>query len=450
MEAINWRQTWNNRAWREGMISEITTDTSLESKELTLKIRKNIDDDTVSYSTYWQVIISPKFYRAAYIALRITLLVVLPLMLLSDHFPNFFKIRTILALFGIVNSQETVGEQVAMVIMVLQVLVWMLIWGTVVHATNLISHPIAWWITVFSVAFILSLFGDLRCRRLAILLTILLMAAQWAYPNDGYLLPFLMCRDLLIALLFAFAQAFVPPLMMSKRVDNTMAEAFVYVGEVVRNAAKASWSPNPIEAVEALTKTTLKPLQRTFTTLAPQLDIVRYEPYESTLRWQLRNERMDLLHNMMPMLKALSGATHELHFLQQSRQYQEEDSDSALSVKNVLRGRLDEALGPFLDALNATLEQLGRVLKPEDVMNKVPFDDLKETTSQLQSAIDKIHFDVMSFRISSVEPVWYMHIIFAHLMMVLLGEELLKYSELMLNFDRSRYLSTRRCMLNFF
>ncbi|ESL05476.1 hypothetical protein TRSC58_06875 [Trypanosoma rangeli SC58] len=56
---------------------------------------------------------------------------------------------------------------------------------------------------------------------------------------------------------------------------------------------------------------------------------------------------------------------------------------------------------------------------------------------------------MMKGRLANLDPVWYMYVVFAHLMMVLFGEDLLQYGEAMRNFDSSRYTSVSRRIWDF-
>ncbi|PWU90426.1 hypothetical protein C4B63_50g1 [Trypanosoma cruzi] len=230
-------------------------------------------------------------------------------MYIGDRYPDVFPMHTLLALFGVAYSKDTVGEQICMISTMIPVLLWMMLWGSLMHLFNLLAHQTAWWCAVFFGAFGIGLVGDVRGRKLAILMTLIVMEVERAQlmVEKGALLPLLVGRDAFLALGFACFQSFIPPFTMCKRVDEAMAGAWVYIGEVVHNSVKACWSENPIDAAVALSKTSSEPLQKIFTTVSFELSFVHYEPWESPLRLQLRSERIKVIGGIMPMLHALVG-----------------------------------------------------------------------------------------------------------------------------------------------
>ncbi|KAF8300667.1 hypothetical protein TcYC6_0058880 [Trypanosoma cruzi] len=452
MESIEWIHISENRLWAENLMKQLMEKDAEEIMPPKLNIWGNIHDDSVSFESYWCTLLSQKFRHPAYVAFRTSLFSALPLMYIGDRYPDIFPMHTLLALFGVAYSKDTVGEQICMICTMIPVLLWMMLWGSLMHLFNLLAHQTAWWCAVFFGAFGIGLVGDVRGRKLAILMTLIVMEVERSQlmVGKGALLPLLVGRDAFLALGFACFQSFIPPFTMCKRVDEAMAGAWVYIGEVVHNSVKACWSENPIDAAVALSKTSSEPLQKIFTTVPFELSFVHYEPWESPLRLQLRSERIKVIGGIMPMLHALVGVVRALHAAQRSRSPLDNDQSAVSPGVGVIRGRLEEALEPYLQALKVTLKQLGCVLNPREVVATVPFDDLQSATSSLQSTIDKIHYDMMKGRFGNVDPVWYMQIVFSHLMMVLIGEELLRYAEIMRNFDCSRYTSTSRRILDFF
>ncbi|RNF17091.1 uncharacterized protein Tco025E_04944 [Trypanosoma conorhini] len=447
MEAIDWNYLSANCVWRDNLMKELLN-TGVEVEAPELRIWRDIYDDSVSLESYWYTLLSPKFRQPAFLAMRITLFAALPLLIIGDKFADHFTMSRVLCLYGIAYSQETLGEQICMLCTAFQVVVCMTVWGLLMYTFNVLNHEVAWWCAVFFGSFFVGLFGDLRCRRLSIVMMVIIMEVQRSLPNQGGpYLPFYVARDVCFALMFSFAQAFLPPFTMCKRVDDAMAGAWVYMGSMVQNCVKGCWAENPIDAAAAISKTSSEPLQAIFTVLPPQLNVVRYEPWVSPLLWQLRNERIKVMGGLMPMLHALAAAVRTLHTSHVAQKDLEGWKNPGVET---VRGRLEEALEPYLKALEETLKGLGHALKPEDVAEKLPLEDLHAATSGLQSSIDKIHYDMMKGRLGNVDSVWYMYVVFAHLMMVLFGEELLRYGEAMRNFDSTRYTSASRRMWDFF
>ncbi|KEG09312.1 hypothetical protein DQ04_05431000 [Trypanosoma grayi] len=451
MEDIDWRRIAENRLSQQGGGKKYWANEPDTAPEMSkLQVREDITDDTISLASYWYIVMSPNFRISALLSLRITMVVVLPLMIISDRFQNIFPMYIVLGLYGIVFSQVTVGEQIASLITTLQTVVWGMTWGMLMRIFNTLAYPSAWWSAMFFGCFFVALFGDLRCRRFAILMTTLIMEVERMNSANNPFLPLLVARDMLFASAFALVQVVLPPFTMTSRADEAMAKSWVYVGEMVRNAAKACWAQDPIEIAAALRMLNTEPLHNTFVTVPGQLFFVMYEPWVSSLRLQLRRERLEVLRKLMPMLHAMAYAARALNSGKTPRPQGEGVKNGMSSAVDASRVRLEGPLNDYLGALETTLKNLGSVLSPHEVVETVRFDDLQTATSHLQAAIDSLHFDTMTSSRVPMDPVRYIHFVFFHLMMVLLSEELLKYAELMRNFDRKRYKSSLRRVFEFF
>ncbi|KAH9598683.1 hypothetical protein LSM04_009311 [Trypanosoma melophagium] len=454
MDTIDWHRIAESRKWDKKQREDLVNNAQVGKEVAKVGVISDLQDDTVSLKTYWYVVVSPEFYRPIFVALRITLVVALPLMLIGDTYPHVFPMYTVLALYGVAYSQDTVGEQIALAVSILQVGLWLMLWGSLMYTFNVLEYPTAWWCALFWGSFVMALTGDWRGRRNAILFTGLVMEIQRSALDSGslsLLLSVLVGRDIIMPLGFAIVQAFLPPWTMASRADAAMANAWAHVGTLVRNAATACWSEDPFETVLALARLSTDPISNFFDNAPRQLFLIMFEPFESTLRLQLRKERVEWLRRIMPMLHALAGVACKLNSEQDVDPEPDcKENGSFILLSRTSRDVLTIPLKEFLDSLDATLKGLGSFLNPDEVVEKVPFDELEAATTQLQSAIDKLHFDMMARKEGPPNAVQYMHFVFAHLMMVLLGEELVKYAELMRHFDRRRYKSTSRRALEFF
>ncbi|ORC87527.1 uncharacterized protein TM35_000211330 [Trypanosoma theileri] len=453
MDTIDWQHIAESRKWDKKQREDLVNGAEVEKEVPKVRVIGNLNDDTVSLKTYWYLVVSPDFYRPLFIALRITVVGLLPLMVVADMYPHIFPMYSAMSLFVAAYGQETIGEQFVFAIIGTQVGVWVMLWGSLMYLFNLLEHPIAWWCAVFFGPFFVALTGDWRGKRLCILLSLLVMGVQralWDRGMQSSTLAVKVGRDLIIPVGFAIVQAFLPPFTITSRADAAMADAWVHVGSIVRNAATACWSEDPFETVLALARISTDPINSCLDTVPQKLFFITYEPWESTLRLQLRKERVEWLRRLMPMLHALAGAARKLNLEQAKEPHQDGIENNSFSLSKTSMDVLLNPLNEFLDALDATLKALGSFLNPKEVVEKVPFDELEAATTKLQSAIDKLHFDMMKRKEGPPNAVQYMHLVFAHLMMVLLGEELVKYAELMRHFDRKRYKSTSRHILEFF
>nr|CCC91221.1 conserved hypothetical protein [Trypanosoma congolense IL3000] len=416
-----------------------------------LVVCKNLDDDSGTFASFWRTVTSSNCRHSAFLGLRITLFTALPLMLIAHYYRNDFPMYGVLALLGVAHSQDTVGEQLGFSIMAVQVGVWCMVWGSFLSLFDIPNNEALWWSLAFLGCFVVGLTGDLRCRRAAVLFTIIIMEVQRESTSWTPLSAVLVGRDIILSGAFATLQAFIPPFGMNKRVDEGLGKVCTSMAEIVRNSAKVCWSKDPLEAMLAASKLSSDPLQDIFIALPGQMFHVMYEMCVTTLQLELRRERLRVLQGAMPMVHGLTAVARALNV------------DGAINVRRCGNGvggnevtsidtalnRLNAAVDVYCDALENALRELSLVFNPRSVSERVSFDNLAAATSHLQSALDKLHYDTMVRNFVPRDTVWYMNIVFAHHMMILLGEELLKYAHDMKDFDHRRYKSAGRRILEF-
>ncbi|KAL7701826.1 hypothetical protein NQL31_000116 [Lotmaria passim] len=508
-------------------------------------------NDTLSLRTYWIALFTPQVYMAIFYALRITFMVALPLGILARH-PNVMKVfpaHVVIPLWGIVDCRYTFGEQLAFNVVTIQCALWMMLWGTLNNVWNIHDHPAGWWCSVIFIAFTISLFGDVRARRVVVLHSILILQMEKLPGGTELIYPVKVGRDAIMATGFAFFQCLFPVKSIAKECDEMMAGGLKHIGRIVHNCVTACWSEDPIECAIALGHIGTEPIQSLSANLPSKLFFVMYEFWESTLRLELRRERLTVMEACMPRLhtmtdvaramvvkrvhraplkRKLSEGAHarkvksaadkhspcedveghktrsgtgmgmqshepyadmednnshddvagmqrrlrreaERDKLSQNvetrrtmsnapnaEQQPERESSTVLMMqyKTPLWKRTNHLLKPAVDsllyALNAVLEGLGKHLNPHEVAEKVPFADLREAATNLQSKLDEVHFEALIKSETPVDPFLYSNVFVFHLSLFSLAEHLLEYGESMQNFDRSRYKSQLQRAWEFF
>ncbi|AAZ12113.1 hypothetical protein, conserved [Trypanosoma brucei brucei TREU927] len=423
-----------------------------DAEKPVLHVWKNLGDDSGTITSFWKTIKSPNCRYSAMLALRITLVAALPLMLISHFYKEKLPMYAVLGLLGVANSQDTVGEQVSFTITLVQVGVWSTIWGSFLSLFDIPKNEALWWSLAFLGCFAVGLTGNLRCRRQAVLFTIIVMEVQRSKEEWSALTALLVGRDIIMSAFFAQLQAILLPVSMNRRVDREMAKACGYLAAIVRDAAKVCWSKDPLEVQLTLPKLSSDPLQDCFITIPGQLTYVSYEVWVSTRQLELRRERLKVLQDVMPMLHGLTAVARIMSAEGAYRKHRHRSTEKMGedAIMSTALERLNDSVNCFCDALSNTMEQLSTVLEPRDVIERVPFDEFATATSNLQSALDKLHYDTMAHDFVPEDTVWYMHLVFAHHMMILLGEEIHKYAENLRNFDPSRFKSGSRRFIEFF
>jgi hypothetical protein len=505
--------------------------------------------DTLALKSYWYALFTPPVYMAIFYAFRITFMVALPLGILARH-PNVmgvFAAHVVIPLWGIVDCRYTFGEQLAFSIVSLQNGIWTMLWGCLNNVWNVHDHPAGWWCSVIFIAFTVSLFGDVRARRLLVLNSVLILQMQNLPGGTTLIYPVKVGRDMIMATGFAFFQCLFPVKSIAKDCDEMMAGGWKHVGRIARNCVTACWSDDPIECAIALSHISTEPIQNLLTNLPTKLFFVMYEVWESTLRLELRRERLTVMELCMPRLHTMtdtaramivkrvhrapqkrvaSAKSHNvkldadkhspyedvdgsemhggtrmdlqsrepygdlgdkesygdvvdmqrrqrreaereefLHHLEKqqmrcdgkrsSHELRNQTSTALVMQYNTpLWKRTSDILKPsvdtYLNTLDAVLEGLGKHLNPHDVAQKVPFDDLREAATDLQSKLDEVHFEALIKSETPVDPFLYSNVFAFHLSLVVLAELLLDYGESMRNFERSRYKSQLQRTWEFF
>ncbi|KPA86917.1 hypothetical protein ABB37_00951 [Leptomonas pyrrhocoris] len=514
--------------------------------------------DTLSLRSYWIALFSPQVYMAIFYALRITFMVALPLGVFARHpnLMNVFPAHVVIPLWGIVDCRYTFGEQVAFNICSLQCAVAMITWGVLNNAWHIHTHPAGWWCSVIFCVFFISLFGDVRSRRVVMLQCVLILQMESLPGGTELIYPVKVGRDLVMATGFAFFQCLFPVKSIARDCDEMMAGGWKHIGRIARNCVTACWSEDPIECAIALTHIGTEPIQSVLATLPSKLFFVMYEFWESTLRLELRRERLTVMQICMPRLHTMTDTAramvlkrvHRAHVKRtqgggshspaakpeggehssceaadghgtrggarmdlqsrepygaagdadscgdvadmQRRQRREAERDeflknvagaeptdgadgadgadgeeqSGLPQQNsgllVMQFRtrqwdrtseiLKQPVQHYLDALDAVLEGLGKHLNPHETAQTVPFADLREAATDLQSKLDEVHFEALIKSETPVDPFLYSNVFAFHLSLVVLAERLLEYGERMHNFDRSQYKSQLRRTWEFF
>ncbi|KAK7194413.1 hypothetical protein NESM_000357600 [Novymonas esmeraldas] len=480
--------------------------------------RSDPASDTTSLRAYWHALFSPQVYMPVFYALRITLLVALPLGLLARH-PSvmlIFPAHVVLPLWGVVDCRYTFGEQLAANVVSLQCGVWMMLWGVLCNSWGLLHHPSGWWCSVLGVVFAISLLGDVRARRVLVLHSVLIMQMENLPGGTELIYPAKVGRDIMIATGFAFFQCLLPLRSIAVDCDAEIAAGWKSMGVLVRQAVTACWSEDPIECALAMAHLTTEPIQLLLMTMPGKLFFVMYEFWESTLRLELRRERLSVLEVCVPRLHAITDTAramvmtrvhhmgYQRHRIQaaadrpgsdgDSRAHQpygedagthapfgkdaagtkpwpareaggvraarhsghHDGADASLSLDwhtrmwrrahAILRPSVDH----YLEALDAVLAGLGRHLDPQDTVEHVPFDALREAAAELQARLNQVHFELLIKSEDSVDPFLYSNVFFFHLSLIVLGERLLHYGDTMKNFDRRRYKSQLRRLWEFF
>ncbi|KPI89041.1 hypothetical protein ABL78_1854 [Leptomonas seymouri] len=271
-------------------------------------------NDTLSLRSYWIALFTPQVYMAIFYAMRITFLVALPLGIIARHpaVQNTFPAHVVLPLWGIVDSRYAFGEQVAFNICTLQCSVLMMVWGVLNNAWNLHDHPTGWWCAVIFGAFCMSLLGDVRSRRMLVLTSVLVLQMESLPGGTELMFPVKVCRDVIMATAFAFFQCLFPIKSIAKDCDEVMAGGWKHIGRIARNSVTACWSNDPIECAIALGRLSTEPIQSLLNNLPEKLFFVTYEIWESTLRLELRRERVALLELCIPRLHTMTGAARAM------------------------------------------------------------------------------------------------------------------------------------------
>ncbi|EPY31866.1 hypothetical protein STCU_03158 [Strigomonas culicis] len=251
----------------------------------------------------------PIFY-----ALRVTLMVALPLGFLA-RYPltmAIFPIHVIMPLFGIADTRVFVGEQIGFFITSCQVAIWFMLWGTFNNVLNTRAHSGAWWCTLLFSVFVASLFGDLRCKRLSVLATTLIMEMQYIKGSSDMWFPARVCRDIILSVSLALVQSLFPPRTVARQCDDMLAGGWKHLSRIVRTASTACWSDDPIECTTALSRMSTEPLRHVQVVLPQRLFFIMYEFWESTLRLELRKEKLELQGSFRPAVHALTDTARTL------------------------------------------------------------------------------------------------------------------------------------------
>lgn len=453
--------------------------------------------DSTSLIAYWNALFFPEVYLAIFYALRITLIVALPLGIIArvSSVAVNFPAHAILSMYSIVDCRYTFGEQVAACIVTIQCSLWTMLWGSLNNTWSLSQHPVAWWLTVVAVSFAVSLLGDVRARRLLVLQSVMILQMEKLPGGTDILYPVKVGRDIMMATGFAFLQSFFPLRSIAANADDALASGFKALGTVIHSATTACWSSDPIECVLALGQMSTEPMQNISSTLPGTLFFVMYEFWESSLRLELRKERLRLMELCLPRIHAITdtvrtmvmkraynvrsgGSIHGTHD-PNTEPFFEHGNSSTTHMRGphhhtsslreppqpgsgcVMQAALPSAwtrsreilmpaVEAYLEALDAVLEALGRHLNPRDTAENVPFHQLRLAAGELQAKINQLHFELLIKSEEAVDPFLYSNLLFIHLSLVMMAERFVQYGESMTKFDRKRYKSQLRRAWEFF
>ncbi|KAK7194459.1 hypothetical protein NESM_000362600 [Novymonas esmeraldas] len=409
---------------------------------LVVEARRSVDEQGYSLEQLWRVRYS--LIAPIYIAFKTAALVTLPLCILcfSDATKSHFKAGSLMAVVGTSNTKLYLGQQISGSIIIMQGAVWMILWGTFVSAVGATRHESAWWGLAFAVVVLVSFFTNFRSRRVMMSYSIIVMQLMRSQGDQSVSTAANAGADLLLAVCFAMAQAFVPyPLLMSRYTDEKFKAAWKQVGTICTDVRAGVWSGRAFSGNVAAAEVACDDLTAVAKGIPGLLFFISYEPFERSLYNQLRNERLTLLQRMLVILNATCTGARLFTSMSSS-----ETREAQLQWKEILRVPVDE----YLHALRSTLAELGESLEPATTVRRCPFELLQSKKDALLRALQSCRAHVARGDPAAVDAPAFYAFLYFHLLLALQADELHTFAEQLAAFDPRRYTSTWRRFLEFF
>eukprot|EP00796_Vickermania_ingenoplastis_P013272 gene13272-9114_t len=348
--------------------------------------RNDLQFDSVDLAEYWMSVRSSALYDNVLVGIRIMFFAVLPIYILvnNSHTKGWFLAGQLIPAFAASTVMPNFGHQCMMTVMMFQVFLMQLAWGSVMYAIHLVEHSLACWFAIFAYCFLVGLCGDLPVKRLLMVYGVLMMEYQWqAKPKNNPMFPVKFARDFFFSGVCAQIAAFFPyPIFAFRLANKRMNVLHSLYSAGIGNAMKSYWAPVVIDAETARNQIPWARMREQTDLVKDVMRFIPYEPIEFGLKNIFRQERLDHLGKVRWCLYSLSAASR-LH---------NEEKQTSLSTPGSrelreTQKRIQELALRLSAETMRVMSALGSAFLPEEV-REIDFGVLAELSTALGDLIN--------------------------------------------------------------
>lgn len=347
---------------------------------------RKLSDDSYGLSDVRTALKAPLLHDSLLFGFRVMVFAVFPAFILVEHpgTESYFMVGLLIPTMAAALSMPNIGAQLKACFMLCQAALFLAAFGSFVEYTNMVNHPVPWWLCMFLVCFLVNLCGDLPSKRLIMVFSVMIMEIQDKIkPTLEDHFPLQFAKDFVLSGWFALVAAILPyPIFACKLADEQMNSLHALYAAALGNAVKGFWAPVLLDAEVAVSLIPFTKIRTTGDSLGELMGLASYEPVEDGLKNIYRGKRLQVLTRIRWYLYSLSaGSTlnNEVRKLYFGEVHSPELQKTVDTIQKIALKTSGEAISVIL--------ALGKAITPEEIL-KIDFGSLDELAQELEDTVN--------------------------------------------------------------